>query len=190
VRPWNKAKKQTEGGNQQPQKKDLQKSLHSKISITPRHSLYSRQTHKMAIITGQERKIRGGPGEGLSPDAAEIAQNTIDAKRRELEERRKPKPDCEKPLQLDGFKEPVWSTSQRRWACRSKKEDKWQIWDKEKWCDFDIWEKCGTSHPDPPTNWLTHREAFATEVPSGHKKLSDRPKTFFQSVLSFFGGGK
>jgi hypothetical protein len=39
---------------------------------------------------------------------------------------------------------------------------------------------------------LTHRKAFATQIPFGHRKPtpSDRQKTFFQSVLSLFGGGK
>ena len=144
----------------------------------------------MAIVTGQERKIRGGP-EDLSPDAMETAQNAIEAKRKELEEKRKPKPDCEKPVQPPGFKEPVWSTSQRRWACRSEKEDRWQIWDRKKWCDFDIWTNVGLVILSRRPRLLTHRKAFATQVPFGHRKPtpSDRSKTFFQRVLSFWGVG-
>jgi hypothetical protein len=100
----------------------------------------------MPIVTGQERKVGGGPAE-LSKQARERAQKAIDAELNKLQEPNLT-PDCEKPPRPEGCSDPKWSTTQRRWVCHSDTDRRWQVWDENEWRDFKDWDKCQQSPPE------------------------------------------
>ena len=96
------------------------------------------------IVIGEARTVKGGPGE-VSPASLEHARKVLEEKKRQREKDKKPKPDDDsKPdYSPEGFLEPTWSRSQVRWVCHSQdKPYKWQVWDKEKWCDLEAFERC------------------------------------------------
>ena len=96
-----------------------------------------------AIVIGGKRTVDGGPGD-LSPDALDRAAKALEARKRQKERDKRPKPDYDtKPSSSpEGFSEPIWSSTQARWMCRSRNEDRWQVWDNKEWYDFADFERC------------------------------------------------
>jgi hypothetical protein len=96
------------------------------------------------IVIGEARTVEGWPGE-LSQASLERARKDLEEKKRRREKDRKPKPDNDsKPGYLpEGFLGLKWSGSQARWVCRSQDDPpKWQVWERENWCDLEAFERC------------------------------------------------
>lgn len=94
-----------------------------------------------ARVTGDKRILNDTPGA--------LASDALDRARREIEERRiakdkkknptTPRPSGDVP---EGYEDLDWSESEGYWVCFSKTEDeKGMIWENDKWCTWDDWEK-------------------------------------------------